>query len=325
MKSPAEQALPARCGVIGTGAMGPGIALSLATGGFDVVLLGRSDEALEAANGKLIAAAPLVVEAGIGDDVEPEAITGRIGLSKDLDELHEADYVVEAIPENLAAKTELYTDLEKVVSPEAVVASTTSAQSPSVLQVAMAHPERFIVTHYAQPAELDPVCEVVSGSKTAPATEAVAVSVLAQCGVAAARCADVPGFVWSRLQLCILRECAAIVDAGIATVADVDLVMKQGYASRLPAMGPFEHADLGGLDLMSQLAQEVWPHLDNADSPSGGLLSQLVGAGRMGIKTGTGFYDWSARDSADFRRRRDEEVLRRRKALANEISPEAGG
>ncbi|MCY4037391.1 MAG: 3-hydroxyacyl-CoA dehydrogenase NAD-binding domain-containing protein, partial [bacterium] len=91
MKSPAEQALPARCGVIGTGAMGPGIALSLATGGFDVVLLGRSDEALEAANGKLIAAAPLVVEAGIGDDVEPEAITGRIGLSKDLDALHEAD------------------------------------------------------------------------------------------------------------------------------------------------------------------------------------------------------------------------------------------
>jgi 3-hydroxybutyryl-CoA dehydrogenase len=131
-------------------------------------------------------------------------------------------------------------------------------------------------------------------------------------------CRDVPGFLFSRLQSAVLREALALVRDGVASVEDVEAILKLGYATRLPAMGPFEHSDLGGLDLITKIADTVWPYLDCSQTTQGTPLARLVEQGDLGMKTGRGFYDWSERDPAAFRLRRDREVIRRVKTLQEE-------
>ena len=159
------------------------------------------------------------------------------------------------------------------------------------------------------------VVEVVPGDRTAPATVETAPALLLGIGRVPVVCPDSPGFIWNRLQAAVLREVVAMVREEVAGVEDIDTVIKQGYAVRLPAMGPFEHADLVGLDLITTVMATVWPHLDASRSPEDGPIGELVRQGQLGIKSGRGFYDWRWRDAEALRRARDAEIIRRRQFL----------
>jgi len=302
--------------VLGTGAMGPGIALDFALQGFQVNLVGRSAESLGRGQRAVEAALETVVAEGLVSAKEAGAALARISFTTDrAGAVREAQYLVEAVAEDLGLKQKLFAELDREASPDAVLTSTTSGLSPTVIAAGMGRPGRFVVTHYAQPAHLMIVVEVVPGIRTDPATVELACEVLRRTGHLPVVCQDVPGFIWSRLQMAILRECLALVRRGVATPHDIDTVMKFGYAHRLPAMGPFEHADLAGLDLIAVVAGNVWPDLDCAADPLAGPVGELIGQGRLGMKSGQGFYDWTARDPEEFRRERDREIIRRRKIL----------
>jgi 3-hydroxybutyryl-CoA dehydrogenase len=305
--------------VIGTGQMGPGIALSFALAGFDVILAGRRREGVEQAMGAMAASARVMIEDDLltpeGWELARERVTGEVGFAA---AAPRCTYVVEAVVEEMAAKRALLAELEALVSAETLLASTTSALSPTELQRGLARPERVIVTHYAQPAHLMPVIEVVPGGQTSSETVERACAVLRRCGIRPVRCRDVPGFLFSRLQSAMMREVLALVRDGVATVEDVEAILKLGYAARLPAMGPFEHADLAGLDLIASVANTVWPDLDCSRDASNSPLARLIEQGHLGMRTGRGFYDWTARDPAEFRRRRDREIIRRLKILREE-------
>jgi len=132
-------------------------------------------------------------------------------------------------------------------------------------------------------------------------------------------CREIPGFLWNRLQFALLREALALVRDGVASVEDIEAILKYGYGARLPAMGPFEHADLVGFDLMCTVGAAIWPTLDCSTDPSQGIVGQMMRAGDLGMKTGRGFYDWTSRDPVEFSRQRDLEVVRRVKALRSSL------
>lgn len=302
--------------VVGTGAMGSGIALDFALHGLRVNLVGRTAQSLERGRRAIEAALETVVAEGLVSAAAAEAALGRINPTTDRDgAVGDAQYLVEAVPEDLYLKRELFVELDRAAPLDAVLTSTTSGLSPTAIAAGMSRPERFVVTHYAQPAHLMMVVEVVPGERTAPATVELACEILRRTGHLPVVCRDVPGFIWSRLQMAILRECVALVRRGVAKPEDIETVLKFGYAHRLPAMGPFEHADLAGLDLIAAVAGNVWPDLDCATDPQAGPIGQLVGEGRLGMKSGRGFYDWTERDPEEFRRERDREVIRRLKIL----------
>lgn len=297
--------------VLGTGVMGSDIALSLALAGEEVRVWGRRAAGLDESRARLRRNLTFLVAEGLERD--PSAAARISWTTRRAEALAGAAFACEAVTENVALKQELLSAAERELPAHAVLASTTSALSPTQLAKPLARPDRFVVTHYAQPAHLVALVEVVPGQQTSSETVEAASRVLERSGKVPALCPDVPGFLWSRLQQAILRELVHLVARGDVTPETCDAVMKYGYAARLPAMGPFEHADLAGLELMGNQAREVWPDLATDQSPDDGPIAELRRNGWTGMAAGRGFYDWRTRDPDVFRLERDREIVRRLK------------
>jgi 3-hydroxybutyryl-CoA dehydrogenase len=304
--------------VIGTGQMGPGIALSFALAGYPVVLSGRSPERLARAGSDIDAALVVMVEQGMLTADEGRDARGRITAEVGVGAAARSTHVVEAIAEDLSLKREVLAAVERLAPATALLASTTSALSPTALQRDLQRPERLVVTHYIRPAHLMPMCEVVWGSATSEDTIQRACSVLERCGIRPVLCRDVPGFVFNRLHLALVREALALLRDGVAPLADIEDTVKLGFGARFPAMGPFEYLDLSGLDLIATVAAAVYPHLDCSRDAGSGPLADNIALGRLGMKAGRGFHEWPGDSPAAFVRRRDEEIIRRRKILREE-------
>ena len=223
-----------------------------------------------------------------------------------------ADFVLEAISEDLTAKQMLLSQVERFVAADTILSSTTSAISPSKLQERLARPENFCVAHYAQPAQLVELVEVVPGRLTSDSATEFTMNLLTASGKRPVLCPDIPGFLWARIQHAVLREFASLVGDGMTTPEACDTVLKVGYAARLPAMGAFEHADLAGLDLLNgEAAKSVWKDLSNVTDPADTPVGELFAQGHTGMRSGNGFYDWRRRDPNRFREERDKEIVRR--------------
>ncbi|QDZ11655.1 3-hydroxyacyl-CoA dehydrogenase family protein [Devosia ginsengisoli] len=302
-----------RAAVLGSGTMGGQIALVLALGGADTVLWGRRPEALDAAGQTIEAAANWMVEAGLLDQPGADAGIARIRRSSDMaDAVDGAGFVIEAVAEDAALKQAILLQAEQFALPETLLSSTTSGISATILQERLQHPERFAVAHFAQPAHLMRLVEVVAGDATSTETVAAVSAILERSGKLPVLAPNVPGFLWARIQHAILREFVSLVDRGLVTPEACDLVLKEGYAVRLPAMGSFEHADLAGLDLMaSRASAAVWADLSTESQPGNTSVGRLLAEGKAGMRAGAGFYDWSKRNADAFRRNRDEEIVRR--------------
>jgi 3-hydroxybutyryl-CoA dehydrogenase len=283
--------------VVGAGLMGAGIAQVFARLGARVALHDPVEGALARARARMKSE----LEA-VGAD---PAAAAWIRLCPELDDaVVGADWVFEAVPEDLALKQDVFARLDALTGAGTVLATNTSVMRVTEIAARAArHPERILGTHWWNPPALVPLVEVVQGERTAPAAITKTITLLEQAGKTPVHVRrDVPGFIGNRLQHALWRQAFALVDAGVCDAEAVDTVIKSSFGPRLTVLGPMENADLVGLDLTKQIHDYVLPTLDPPSGTSPGL-DEHVAAGRLGAKTGAGFRRWTEEEAAASRRR----------------------
>jgi 3-hydroxybutyryl-CoA dehydrogenase len=290
--------------------MGPGIALSLAIGGLDAVIVSRTPESAAAGSQKALDQLAVLAAHGLVSAEDVPAVQSRLSSSADFDaSVASADIVIEAGPETMDFKHSVYRRLEAIVRPDAVLATTTSGLSINEIAAVCQHPERIITTHYWNPPHLMRLVELVRAEATSERTVADMRALLDACGKRAVLVKkDRPGQLGNRLQHAMVREALYIVAEGIADPEDVDLAAKEGFGLRLPVYGIFEHADAVGLDLVQSIQDYVNSDLcSSSEAPAS--IRERVNRGDLGVKTGKGFYDWSEKDWNKVRETRDNFIL----------------
>lgn len=303
--------------VIGTGMMGPGIALTLAFGGLRSTILSRTPEGAARGLEKARAQARMLAENGLADEARAARAIELLNGSAAFDEIiAAADLVVESGPEEMAFKQELFARMDALARPQTVLASNTSGLSITAIASRCARPERVLTTHFWNPPHLMPLVEIVKGEKTSADVAEAVRQLLVACGktpVVVRK--DRPGQLGNRLQMALVREAAHIIAEGIADAEDIDTVAKNGFGLRMPAYGILEHQDVVGLDLGISVVEYVARDLYN-EPRAPEYFRALVRRGDLGAKTGRGFYDWSVKSADAVKARRDEflvEVLRYRR------------
>jgi 3-hydroxybutyryl-CoA dehydrogenase len=307
----------AKAAVIGTGMMGPGIAVTLALGGVRTVLLSRTGDAalkgLQRARSDARMLEAYDVYTGGRVTYALELLTTSTNFEETVAGV---DLVIESAPEDMAFKQDLFARMDRVAPPRTVLASNTSGLSITAIASKCEHPERVATTHFWNPGHLMPLVEIVKGEKTSPAIAEDLKVLLLACGkVPVIVHKDRPGQLGNRLQMAMLREAVNVVAEGIADAEAVDTVVKNGFGLRLPAYGVFEHQDIIGLSLGMSVLDYVSRDLDETKGTPA-LARQMIEAGQTGVAAGRGFYDWSEKSASEVKSRRDEfvlEVLRMRK------------
>jgi len=286
--------------VIGAGLMGHGIAQIFALSGRRVWLNDLDEQLLEQAHENVRANLDLFVENELISQEAVKPALAKIQTTTSLEEAAEqADYVVEAVSENLLLKQSLFGKLDAICRPETILSSNTSVISITEIAAKADNRSRIIGTHFWNPPHLIPLVEVVPGDDTDPETVERAVTLLADVGKHPVRVKrDVPGFVGNRLQHALWREAVSIVDQGIAEAAEVDEVVKMGFGIRLPVLGPLENADLVGLELTHAVHDYILKHLTASPEPAP-ILKQKIDQGHLGFKSGRGLQTWSEQEIAN--------------------------
>jgi 3-hydroxybutyryl-CoA dehydrogenase len=300
-----------RIAVVGAGLMGTSIGLDWARAGFAVAIYDSDPERIDSATRRAREIGQALVEGEVMTANELNLAVARLSATADLGEaVGEADYVAEAIVEDLAVKQSLYAELDAIARPDAVLASNTSSLMPSALAEPTRRPERVLVVHYFNPGHLIPVVEVVLGPMTAPETVETATRLLREAGkTPAVLRKEVPGFIANRLQSALLREALALVEDGVCSMEDLDAVVSLGFGRRLAAFGPFTIADMAGLDVWQAITSYLYPLIDDSKTPQA-LLADRAGRGEYGLKSGRGFYEWTPAEAAAALAKRDAELLR---------------
>lgn len=272
--------------------MGAGIAHAFLLAGSRVVVVERDEESADAAAVRVDES--LHRSADRDPDLDPDECAARLRLSTDVEACTDAALVVEAVPEDRVLKEEALARLEHVLPAEAVLASNTSSISIDDLALARRRPERFLGLHFFNPVPSSALVEIVRGAATDPAVVDTAREWVALLGKTPIVVADSPGFASSRLGVALGLEAIRMLEERVASAADIDAAMTLGY--RHP-VGPLRTTDLVGLDVRLGIAQELARELGERFEPPS-LLRRMVAEGRLGRKSGAGFYDWTDPDSA---------------------------
>jgi 3-hydroxybutyryl-CoA dehydrogenase len=284
----------ARIAVIGAGLMGHGIAQVFALAGHDVIITDSVMKNLDTATARIAANLR-----DLGDD---ESAVARVDPCIDLAEaVHEADYVVEAVSENLLLKQKIFAEIERHVRPDTILASNTSVIPITSIMQGLQRRERALGTHWWNPPFLVPLVEVIETEWTSPQTVEWTMELHRAAGKKPAHVKkDVPGFIGNRLQHALWREAISLVENGICDAETVDAVIKASFGRRIAVLGPLENADLVGTDLTLAIHETVLPAIDSRPGPSP-YLEKLAADGKLGFKSGEGFRKWSAEEQAALR------------------------
>ena len=284
----------ARIAVIGAGLMGHGIAQVFALAGHEVTIYDPVMAALASVKARILANLK-----DLGDD--PSAVD-RVQPCHDLgDAVSEADYVVEAVLEDLPLKQKLFAEIEQKVRPDTILASNTSVIPITRIMEGLKDRSRALGTHWWNPPFLVPLVEVIGTQWTSQQAIDWTIALHKDAGKMPVHVKkDVPGFVGNRLQHALWREAIALVEHGICDAETVDTVIKASFGRRLAVLGPLENADLVGTDLTLAIHRTVLPAIESRPGPSP-YLEKLVSDGRLGFKSGEGFRAWSTADQAALR------------------------
>jgi 3-hydroxybutyryl-CoA dehydrogenase len=267
--------------------MGHGIAQVCALTGFKVVLVDLSLAVAKAAFAKIRAACDSQMEKGKLDPVAKEAALGRISLSDQLSAVAGCDLVIEAVPEQLALKQQLFATLSGLVAPTAILATNTSALPVSAIAQVVSGPERVVGLHFFNPVPVMKLLEVVRGALTSDDTLASVRAFGQTLRKELIVVKDTPGFASSRLGLALGLEAIRMLEEGVASAQDIDRAMEFGYGH---PMGPLKLGDLVGLDVRLAIAEHIFAQTGNPAFRPPELLTKLVQAGKLGRKSGEGFY-----------------------------------
>ncbi|MFC9662001.1 3-hydroxybutyryl-CoA dehydrogenase [Nocardia sp. NPDC127606] len=278
-------------GVIGGGTMGAGIAEVCAKAGSSVLVLETKPEFAEAAQNRIATSIGRAVTKGKITQDEADAVLARVRVTLDMDEFADRDLVIEAAPEIEALKYEIFGKLDKIVKPEGILATNTS--SIPVIKVAGAteRPERVVGVHFFNPVPVMPLVEIISTLVTAPeAAVAVTDYVKNTLGKMAVQAGDRSGFIVNALLIPYLCSAIRMLESGYATAEDIDAAMKGGCGY---PMGPLTLLDTVGLDIALAASESLYSEFAEPHLAPPALLRRMVDAGRLGRKTGRGFYDYA--------------------------------
>lgn len=303
-------------GVVGSGLMGVGIATQAALHGYRTIVHDIDSNRLASVHAKAEAVVDELIDAGVFTVAEKPAVLTRIETTDQLRRVAQAGFIVEAIPEILELKNRTYRALEPLLRDDAILASNTSGFPPDLLATPLVDKTRFLIAHFWNPPHTIPLVEVVPGTETRPEVTRRTSELMTAIGMEPVVLNKaIPGFIGNRLQFAVLREALHIVRSGAASAEVVDAVMKASLGRRYGMVGPLESADLGGLDTLLTIGTHLMPELAK-DEDVLQLMREHVENGRVGVRSGDGFYAW---DEAHHAR-----VRQGRKRLIHHTSTSAG-
>ncbi|MDB6054688.1 MAG: 3-hydroxyacyl-CoA dehydrogenase [Verrucomicrobiales bacterium] len=303
-----------KIGILGAGQMGGAAAVLFRRAGFQVQLWARRKEALLELPA-FLESVDQFLEQHFG---AAPSKAGEVLLVSDLLTIDsQADAVLECVRESMSEKIELLKQLQGCRERDALVMSCTSALSITEMAKGSGMESVLIGAHFWNPPHLIPVVEVIGGASTPERQVLRGMELLTMAGKIPVRCTDVPGFIGNRLMHAMWREALSMIDAGVCTPEDIDRVVKWTFALRLPALGPMENIDLVGLPLVHSVESYLFPYLATNSSPALALTNRLE-RGETGMKSGLGFYDWSARDPKATVALRDRQIVRQLQFLQEE-------
>ena len=277
-------------GVIGAGTMGNGIAQVFAQAGFHVRLVDVAEPMLDRARRSIEKSLNKLVEKGKLQAADRDSALGCLATSTSLDRLVEADYIVEAIVENVDAKRALFTSLDAIAKQEVVLASNTSSISITSLGAATKRPDRVLGMHFMNPVPLMALVEMIRGQATSDESMRVGSELCERLGKTSVEAADFPGFIANRILMPMINEAIYAVMEGVGTPVAIDTVMKLGMNH---PMGPLTLADLIGLDVCLAILEVLHDGFGDPKYRPCPLLRRMVAAGQLGRKSGQGFYRYT--------------------------------
>jgi 3-hydroxybutyryl-CoA dehydrogenase len=279
-------------GVVGSGIMGSGVAEVAAAAGFDVVLRSRSGAAAQSMLAGLDKSLRRQVDKGRLEGDAAAELRRRVRAVTELEELSACDLVLESVVEDLAVKKHLFSELDKICPPDAILATNTSTLPVVDMAMETDRPERVCGIHFFNPAPAMSLVEIVHAITTSEETMAEAREFVVACGKTPVTVRDQAGFVVNALLFPYLNNAVRLLDSGVASRDDIDAAMKGGC--NFP-MGPLELLDLVGLDTSQAILQALYDEFSDPNFAPAPLLRRMVSAERLGRKSGAGFYDYPSR------------------------------
>jgi 3-hydroxybutyryl-CoA dehydrogenase len=306
--------------VIGSGIMGHGIAQSFIMNGYTVMLYDLSKSILETAKTHIKNNLELFRQADLITNEDIENAMKRLTLTADLEKAAKpANFIVEAAPEDLSLKQNLFCQIENLCDQNTIIASNTSSLRLTDIGARVKNKKRLVITHWFNPPQLVPTVEVVRGAETSDEVMDVTYELLEKIKKVPVKInKELPGFLVNRIQIALAREVLDLYEKGVASAADIDKAIKGSIGFRLASIGPLITMDLGGLNIWFKVFENLLPDIQSSTDPPG-ALQNLVEAGHDGIKSGKGFFDYSMDFSKgeleDTIKTRDQDFLHRLKNL----------
>ena len=308
----ANDAVPPRFAAVGAGRMGRGIAIAFAYAGHRISLIDlrpRSDEAWqrlrEEAKAEIEASLSGLAQLGVIGAQQIAPIAARVDFvnaASAPQALAAAELVFEGVPETMEAKREAFEQLNRHCRDDAILTSTTSSILVTQLAALVRLPGRFLNMHWLNPAYVIPVVELSCHPGTDAAVLARTKALMEEIGKLPVVCGASPGYIVPRLQALVMNEAARMIEEGAATAEEIDKATRYGLGLRFAALGVVEFIDFGGCDILHHASREMSASIDKGRYTAPAIVGRMVEEGRLGLKSGSGFYDYEGRDIAAYRR-----------------------
>ncbi|MDP9879753.1 3-hydroxybutyryl-CoA dehydrogenase [Variovorax boronicumulans] len=308
----ANEPAPPRFAAVGAGRMGRGIAIAFAYAGHRIALIDlrpRTPEAWQRlrdeAQAEITASLSGLAQLGVIDASQVERIAARVDFVNAAEApraLAAAELVFEGVPETMDAKREAFEHLNRHCRDDAILTSTTSSILVTQLAALVRRPERFLNMHWLNPAYVIPVVELSCHPGTDAGVLARTKALMEAIGKLPVVCGASPGYIVPRLQALVMNEAARMIEEGAATAEEIDKATRYGLGLRFAALGVVEFIDFGGCDILHHASREMSASLDAGRYTAPAIVGRMVEEGRLGLKSGSGFYDYAGRDTAAYRR-----------------------